>query len=153
MKQCPECKLSKDFSFFSKNKNKKDGLQRICKVCVAEQSKKSYNKIPDNYKNRAKKQNEKTVDFVFKYIQNRSCCKCGDKRYWILDFHHIDPTIKKANIGNLKRSGCTQKLIEEINKCILLCKNCHYDFHYMERSYKINIIEYIQNNTKLNKYV
>ena len=98
MKQCPKCKKNKSFSKFSKNSLRKDGLQRICKTCVAEQSKKSYNKSPESYRNRAKKQIQKSTDYVDEYRQNNPCAKCKEKRYWLLDFHHIDPTKKDFQI-------------------------------------------------------
>jgi hypothetical protein len=41
-KQCAKCKQSKSLGNFCKNKNTKDGLQRWCKGCVKEYSKKYY---------------------------------------------------------------------------------------------------------------
>ena len=144
MKQCPKCKLTKSLSEFNKNSSSKDGLQRLCRICVAEQSKKSYDKIPDNYKNRIKKQVQKTIDYVDEYRKHNPCTKCGENRYWLLDFHHTDPSVKEENIGALKRTGSFKKLQTEIKKCIILCKNCHADFHHKERIEKINIDEYIK---------
>lgn len=143
MKQCPKCKQEKSFSEFGKNSLKEDGLQRICKVCVAEQSKKSYNKTPDRYKDRVKKQTQKSIEYTDDYRKNYPCVKCKENRYWLLDFHHIDPLIKEENIGTLKRTGSFKKLKAEIEKCIILCKNCHSDFHYKERNEGINIENYI----------
>jgi 5-methylcytosine-specific restriction endonuclease McrA len=44
-----------------------------------------------------------------------------------LEFHHIDPSEKDFNIG-----GCivfNDKLKREIDKCILVCSNCHCEIH------------------------
>jgi hypothetical protein len=144
MKYCPKCKQEKPFSEFGKNSCKKDGLQRTCKVCVAEQSKKSYNKAPYKYKNRVKKQIQKSINFTDEYRKNNPCVKCGENRYWLLDFHHINPLIKEENIGNLKQSGSFLKLRNEMEKCIILCKNCHSDFHYVEKKEGISIEDYIK---------
>jgi hypothetical protein len=42
----------------------------------------------------------------------------------ILDFHHIDPDTKESNI--LKMIGFSRAAIaKEVNKCVVLCANCH----------------------------
>ncbi len=60
------------------------------------------------------------------------CQICGyDKCTFALDFHHIDPTTKKFNI-----SGCHtlrwDTLVAEVDKCILLCSNCHRELEYKQ---------------------
>ena len=72
-----------------------------------------------------------------KYLdsQKRECFVCGYSRYLgALDFHHLVPSEKDFNIGTFAGqrafSEHTKKLIdEEIEKCILLCSNCHREFH------------------------
>jgi len=47
------------------------------------------------------------------------------------DFHHIDPNIKSFEIAPaLDRNWNT--ILEEIEKCIMLCSNCHRIRHYRE---------------------
>ncbi len=63
--------------------------------------------------------------------KNKSCVLCGYKEFpQILEFHHLDPKeklrcVKPAKSGMLK---------EEMDKCDLLCPNCHALFHYKERT-------------------
>ena len=45
-----------------------------------------------------------------------------------LDFHHIDPTKKEFAISKLKAYSF-YKLKPELDKCVLLCKNCHAEYH------------------------
>lgn len=61
-----------------------------------------------------------------------ACTRCGyDKCLGALDFHHIHPGEKDFTIS---RAYCRAwKVVqEELDKCELLCKNCHYEFHEME---------------------
>ena len=53
------------------------------------------------------------------------CILCGyDRHITSLTFHHIDPDSKAFNIShNLHRSW--KSLVVELDKCILLCRNCH----------------------------
>lgn len=49
-----------------------------------------------------------------------------------LDFHHVNPEDKKLNISrhvHAGRSWLSQGFIDELNKCVLLCKNCHAEVH------------------------
>lgn len=57
------------------------------------------------------------------------CEKCGESRLYLIDFHHINPSDKSFTIGDGKHS--LRRIVEEVNKCICLCKNCHWEFHYL----------------------
>lgn len=70
------------------------------------------------------------VSFVNKL--GGKCEKCGyNKNLAALIFHHLDPRQKTIpldarNLSNRKES----KLLEELEKCSLLCQNCHAEIHY-----------------------
>lgn len=59
------------------------------------------------------------------------CCKvCGYKNnYAALEFHHRDPSEKKFELAQIKHAQISNKLLEELNKCDLLCSNCHRKAH------------------------
>jgi hypothetical protein len=62
------------------------------------------------------------------------CQKCGYDKCWrALHFHHIDPSQKEFGIfeskPGFKKVREWEKLKIEINKCILLCANCHIELH------------------------
>jgi hypothetical protein len=60
------------------------------------------------------------------------CEICGyDKCIIALEFHHLDPNKKDFNIGG----SCAmsfEKCKKEVDKCILVCSNCHREIHYEE---------------------
>lgn len=60
-----------------------------------------------------------------------SCQICGYMRCQnALHFHHIDASRKKFTISDAVRKKFTQEEInEEIQKCILVCANCHAEIH------------------------
>jgi hypothetical protein len=143
MKKCPQCNVEKKIEEFSKNKRTSDGFQRTCKPCIAIQSKKSYDKDSSKYKERIKTQVSKCTSYIEGYKTTHSCCKCGENRNWVLDFHHLNKEEKEYNIGDLKYSGSFNKIKNEMLKCVLLCKNCHYDFHHHERTTNLLIKDYL----------
>lgn len=58
------------------------------------------------------------------------CTNCGESEYACLDFHHLDPTIKEKEISSIVWSGGSMRsLLNEMEKCIVLCSNCHRKYH------------------------
>jgi hypothetical protein len=56
------------------------------------------------------------------------CECCGYKRcVSALEFHHKDPKEKDFNISG--KSYSIERLKKEIDKCILVCSNCHSEIH------------------------
>jgi len=66
------------------------------------------------------KQKQKAVDY-----KGGKCMQCGyNKSMAAMDFHHRDRSQKDKNWKKLRRYGL-DKLKNELDKCDLLCKNCH----------------------------
>jgi len=59
------------------------------------------------------------------------CCICGyDKCFRSLDLHHLDPNKKEIGIGQIMANPTKwQKIVLELKKCVLLCSNCHGEYH------------------------
>lgn len=56
------------------------------------------------------------------------CEHCGYDRYrGALQFHHLDPT--KKDPKEFKRQKNIAAFLAEVDKCILLCANCHAEEH------------------------
>jgi hypothetical protein len=66
------------------------------------------------------------------------CQKCGyNKCNRALAFHHLDPTQKDFGLAKSGLTRSWEKMKEELDKCILVCHNCHAEIHDEEhiRSY------------------
>lgn len=61
-----------------------------------------------------------------------SCHRCGlkDDCEAIYHFHHKDPKLKEFKISAF--GAWNERLIKELEKCDLLCANCHTKEHYVE---------------------
>lgn len=143
MKICIKCLSKKSLNCFYKNKSKKDGLQDYCKDCKKEQDKKSWSKNGEKWSSHYNQKRIEALKLVNDYKKERHCEKCLNKKWYSLDFHHLDPSIKEFNISN-GIGYSKENLFNEIEKCIILCKNCHSEFHYLEKEEKITIQEYLK---------
>ncbi len=69
-------------------------------------------------------------DKVRDYKISRGCKVCGyNKCSGALDFHHLDPDKKDFVISAQRKGTSWGVLIKEIEKCVVLCKNCHAEVH------------------------
>ena len=39
-----------------------------------------------------------------------------------------------------------EKVQEEIKKCIVLCSNCHHEFHYLEKNNNLTLKDFLSEN-------
>ncbi|QDH46571.1 hypothetical protein LAh6_60 [Aeromonas phage LAh_6] len=59
------------------------------------------------------------------------CEKCGyDKFIGALEFHHLDPEQKDFSLGDKGYTRSWDKIKDELDKCIMVCSNCHKEIHY-----------------------
>lgn len=59
------------------------------------------------------------------------CQCCGyNKCVNSLDLHHINPEEKNFSFGKMRANPKSwKKVVEELKKCVLLCRNCHGEIH------------------------
>lgn len=68
------------------------------------------------------------------------CCKCGyNKCIWALDFHHIDKESKNFKISS-SHTRSWEKIKEELEKCELVCSNCHREEEYNRKQKEYNTL-------------
>lgn len=77
-----------------------------------------------------KKNYIKAVQDILDDFYRNGCRSCDEKDTICLDAHHLNPKTKTFAIGSIRALRPKREiLIEEINKCICLCKNCHAKLH------------------------
>ena len=148
MKKCCTCSLIKDDIEFGLNSYNVDGFQKICKKCRSKYDKEYRVKFPEKNRNRTKNYYEhrkeayrKLKQMCFQYLGGK-CVKCGFNK-WLgaIDFHHLDPSIKDYEMGEMIISNCSVrtdinkvflKVKSELDKCVPMCRNCH---SYEHRQY------------------
>lgn len=117
-KYCPNCDKVYDRSNFYQRRGICDSV--YCKTCT--------NKLTVI---RQKELKSKMVEYKGGKCQNPNCPTPGgyNRCLGALEFHHIDPTKKDFSLSHLKRYAFNEVVKEELDKCILLCANCHREIH------------------------
>jgi len=86
-----------------------------------------------NHKNetyeRTMENKRKRREWFKEYKKTLSCSKCGfsgKDAPRAISFHHLDATLKSDTVANMV-SNCRKKeiILKEIEKCQILCENCH----------------------------
>lgn len=86
------------------------------------------------YKNKKDKYRNDTVLSIRKKkkaieLKGGGCSRCGyNKYYGALEFHHTNPDEKEHSWSSLRRMSWG-RVIDELEKCELLCANCHREHH------------------------
>ena len=106
---CPKCKDNLEINNFYK----RGGIlfdSTYCKSCTNSQTV------------------DRMVSFKLKCVEYKGgkCIECNyNKYYGALEFHHLDPTLKDFSISQLRAYSFDKIVMEELDKCVLLCNRCH----------------------------
>ena len=75
------------------------------------------------------------------------CCKkCGNSKLYLLDFHHRNPEEKDGELSDFSKGYNLDKFFNELNKCDLLCANCHREFHYLHTLNNLSYDDFLNND-------
>lgn len=135
MKTCSKCKTTKSLDLFAW-KDRNSGIKSSeCKEC--------HKKVRRAYyeRNRSKEiENAKISKSVrrplilekYKELKKTlKCNRCEQNHPATLQFHHVDKFEKENSISKMVRGGFSMsKIMKEIEKCEVLCANCHAIEHY-----------------------
>jgi hypothetical protein len=111
VKYCPRCKIEKNKKEFYPCRNTLSAYCKDCMYIVNLESQKAYKAECVTYK-------------------GGQCVKCGFSRSMAaLEFHHRDPNKKDFGIATKRRHILSEETKKELDKCDLLCANCHRETH------------------------
>lgn len=110
---CRTCGEEKPLTeYFSKGNGKR---HVSCKTCEIRRR-----------RDRRRERKQRAIDYL-----GGKCAVCGyDRCSGAMDFHHISPSEKDPKVKRITRWSW-EKVVVELDKCVLLCANCHREVHYM----------------------
>lgn len=130
-KVCRVCKIEKGLEQFHPNKSCKLGVVGTCKDCSADRIRGWYKENKDS---RNKYYNERNKGKKRMAVERYGgkCTDCGGVfPLCVYEFHHLGPEQKEVNPSHLL-TGNLEKAWAELDKCVLLCSNCHKIRHWGE---------------------
>lgn len=136
-KTCCHCGESKSLDNFHKDKKAPMGHTYSCKTCSNSRARDHHKKRSNNptwVQSRRDKMNEKHREAKLKAIEYKGgvCQDCGGTfPPFVYDFHHLDGDTKSDNPSYILRQSW-EKAKLELDKCVLLCANCHRGRHHSE---------------------
>jgi hypothetical protein len=110
-KICNTCHVEKSIDEFYSKPDRKNGASN-CKDCFNAYCIERWKKIKINA---IKYKGGECVDCKVPYPQYPAA---------VFEFHHLDPDEKDVNFTKL-RLRSWEKITKELDKCVLLCANCH----------------------------
>jgi hypothetical protein len=114
MPLCIKCKKDVPLEIWHKS---------YCKPCKKIWDKEHPRSTESNRSSRHKRR--KIVrQYVYDYLKSHPC-PCGESQPECLDFDHIDPLNKREKVSELIRNCSLNVVKAEIEKCNVLCANCH----------------------------
>jgi HNH endonuclease len=137
MKECGKCKENLPIENFSWKNKDRGWRQSYCKNCNKNTNKEHYRKNKTVYADKSKLAKIKNLINKNEYLKSHPCVACGENDPIVLEFDHIDSTSKKMEIYKMISYGYTwDNILKEIEKCQVLCANCHkrktakeFDYH------------------------
>lgn len=72
---------------------------------------------------------QKKRDLIREYKETHGCKRCEERDSVCLDFHHKDDNKESTVCDLVRRSASFERILNEIHKCDVLCRNCHAKTH------------------------
>jgi 5-methylcytosine-specific restriction endonuclease McrA len=98
-----------------------------CRPCRAEYGKEHYAKHRRRYIEQTRVRNQKRfrerVIFLLDYFKSHPCTDCGESDPVVLEFDHLRD--KEFEIASGIHYRAWRKVLAEIEKCEVVCSNCH----------------------------
>src|SRR5690349_6088749 len=77
-------------------------------------------------KDRALRRRKEVQQRLDEYKKTLSCVRCGFSHPAALDFHHRNTQQKEFSLAHAAQRGMGwERIMDEIEKCDVLCANCH----------------------------
>jgi hypothetical protein len=81
-------------------------------------------------KEKVRNRKRKILEWFRAFKASLACIRCGENDPVTLDFHHRDPEEKDFGFNEIRYFGWSiKRLLGEIEKCDVLCANCHRKLH------------------------
>ena len=119
------CGEARPMEMFNSSASRK--RSSYCKPCQSEFSREHYQKNRARYiersRARSKRELQWRMGWLKSYLREHPCVDCGETDIMVLEFDHLRD--KTFNVSHGIRNMSWERVLQEIQKCEVLCGNCH----------------------------
>lgn len=112
---------------FAWRRRAKGQRQAYCRACQALYNRDHYLSNKQTYIDRARKRRDvqriERTRYLLAYFSEHPCADCGETDPLVLEFDHLGD--KLFNIGEAMIDRRWEDILNEIEKCEVVCANCH----------------------------
>ena len=131
-KTCSKCQTTKSASEFNFRNRMLGKRHSYCKECGNNLTHSHYRNNKRQYLDRNVRSYLKRRELV-QQIKSRACADCGIQYpYYVMDFDHREGETKEYELHRIDRMT-TRAILREIEKCDVVCANCHRVRTYKRR--------------------
>lgn len=127
VRRCGRCGTEKPLTEFAWHRRAKGQRQHHCRTCQAEYRRQHYLANRAKYIARAHRRKQELwaerTAMLLEYFASHPCVDCGETDPVVLEFDHLRD--KSFNIGNKLTNYSWASIVAEIEKCEVVCANCH----------------------------
>lgn len=120
-KRCGRCGRNREERFF--NRRRVSLLQPYCRDCQKDKAREHYEANREYYLAKSTRHRLK-LRAIIQEAKSHPCADCGGEYpYYVMDFDHREG--KEFNLGGAHTHKSIRAILDEIEKCDVVCSNCH----------------------------
>ncbi len=128
MKKCTRCEENLSIDNFPIMNKKTGKISSMCLECKREYDREYWEnnkETKSEIKNENAKNNRKSKrKYIVDLLKKSKCVDCNNSDWRVLEFDHKDRETKSFNIADSVQYSI-EKIQKEIDKCDIVCANCH----------------------------
>lgn len=127
LRRCGRCGEDKPVTEFAWRRKPQGQRDNMCRRCRAAYKREHYEANKQRYIAQAAVQKQRALlertALLIEFFATHPCSNCGESDPVVLEFDHLRD--KAFNISQVFRDRSWQTILDEIEKCEVVCANCH----------------------------
>jgi hypothetical protein len=127
MRRCGRCGQLKPIDEFNWRRKERNQRDNMCRPCRADYKREHYLANKQRYvaqaRARARRLYVERTQYLIEFFASHPCVDCGETDSVVLEFDHLAD--KEFDVGRALPYRNWQSILEEIEKCEVVCRNCH----------------------------
>ncbi len=127
LRQCGRCHELKPIESFNWRRRERGQRDNMCRSCRSAYKREHYLKNKRRYIDQAQARKDalylERTRYLLEFFDEHPCVDCGERDPIVLEFDHLAD--KTFSIGQALPYRNWQSILEEIEKCEVVCRNCH----------------------------